>query len=173
MLCAVQCLTTCVFQCCVLCNALSLVCFNVVCCALSLVCFNVMCCAKRLNRSLWSIVYLQGLVYVKCATCAAAGRAFRSLHGSWFDGRLVTVKFIKLSRFHARYPHLEQTNYPLKPTSDKRVSTFLPAPTSPSCGSRNWWPVLWILSCCGALRKWFIYDVTTAFVPFVKRQMLF
>nr|CAB3263414.1 inner nuclear membrane protein Man1-like [Phallusia mammillata] len=73
----------------------------------------------------------EGLVYVKCLSCAAAGKVYRSLHGSWFDGRLVTVKFIKLSRFHAHYPGSVGHNTPLKPTSSRQVSTFLPStPTS-------------------------------------------
>lgn len=30
---------------------------------------------------------LQGCVYVKCLSPEYAGKAFKALHGSWFDGK--------------------------------------------------------------------------------------
>lgn len=30
----------------------------------------------------------EGCVYVKCASSQDAGRAYRALHGSWFDSKL-------------------------------------------------------------------------------------
>uniref|UniRef100_H2YT83 RRM domain-containing protein n=1 Tax=Ciona savignyi TaxID=51511 RepID=H2YT83_CIOSA len=68
----------------------------------------------------------EGLVYMKCSTNQGAGQAFKSLHGSWFDGRLVTVKFISLNRFHSHYPDSVGLTSPLTPTSSTPVSTFLP-----------------------------------------------
>ena len=80
------------------------------------------------------LLVFQGLVYVKCGSCAGAGRAFRSLHGAWFDGRLVTVKFIKLHRFHTRYPDSVNLNTPFKRSSLKPVSTFVTPDESISSG---------------------------------------
>lgn len=73
----------------------------------------------------------EGLVYMLCASNQGAGRAFQALHGAWFDGRLVTVKFIRLHRFHHRFPDsVNQSKTPMRPTSDVPVSTII-NPTSP------------------------------------------
>jgi len=34
---------------------------------------------------------LQGCVYVKCLSPEYAGKAFKALHGSWFDGKEIRV----------------------------------------------------------------------------------
>lgn len=73
----------------------------------------------------------EGLVYMLCATDKAAGRAFQALHGAWFDGRLVTVKFIRLHRFHYRFPDsVNQSRVPMRPTSAVPVSTIMSTPSS-------------------------------------------
>ncbi|KAG8137783.1 putative Inner nuclear membrane protein [Naja naja] len=46
----------------------------------------------------------EGCVYVKCLSPEYAGKAFKALHGSWFDGKLVTVKYLRLDRYHHRFP---------------------------------------------------------------------
>ncbi|XP_071449597.1 inner nuclear membrane protein Man1 isoform X2 [Hetaerina americana] len=46
----------------------------------------------------------EGCVYIKCASRADAGRAYRGMHGWWFDGNLVTVKYLRLERYHERFP---------------------------------------------------------------------
>lgn len=72
----------------------------------------------------------EGLVYMLCASNQAAGRAFQTLHGAWFDGRLVTVKFIRLHRFHQRFPEsVHQSKIPMQPTSEVPVSTILATPS--------------------------------------------
>lgn len=74
----------------------------------------------------------EGLVYMLCASNPAAGRAFQVLHGAWFDGRLVTVKFIRLHRFHQRFPDsVNQSKVPMCPSSAVPVSTILATPSPP------------------------------------------
>uniref|UniRef100_A0AAY4DF61 Man1/Src1-like C-terminal domain-containing protein n=1 Tax=Denticeps clupeoides TaxID=299321 RepID=A0AAY4DF61_9TELE len=46
----------------------------------------------------------EGCVYVKCLSAEHSGKAFKALHGSWFDGKLVTVKYLRLDRYHQRFP---------------------------------------------------------------------
>lgn len=43
-------------------------------------------------------------VYVKCATPTDAGIVYRSLHGWWYEGRLITVKYLRLERYMQRFP---------------------------------------------------------------------
>ncbi|XP_022903673.2 inner nuclear membrane protein Man1-like isoform X1 [Onthophagus taurus] len=43
-------------------------------------------------------------VYIKCANQADAAIAYRSLHGWWYAGNLVTVKYLRLERYMQRYP---------------------------------------------------------------------
>ncbi|KAM9313019.1 inner nuclear membrane protein Man1 [Gastrophryne carolinensis] len=59
----------------------------------------------------------EGCVYVKCLSLDYAGKAFKALHGSWFDGKLVTVKYLRLDRYHHRFPQAIACNTPLKPSN--------------------------------------------------------
>ncbi|XP_062374682.1 inner nuclear membrane protein Man1 [Sardina pilchardus] len=59
----------------------------------------------------------EGCVYVKCLSAEHSGKAFKALHGSWFDGKLVTVKYLRLDRYHQRFPQAVGSTTPLKPSS--------------------------------------------------------
>ncbi|XP_074482314.1 inner nuclear membrane protein Man1 [Sebastes fasciatus] len=59
----------------------------------------------------------EGCVYVKCLSAEQSGRAFKALHGSWFDGKLVTVKYLRLDRYHQRFPQAQGCSTPLKASS--------------------------------------------------------
>ncbi|XP_063072807.1 inner nuclear membrane protein Man1 [Engraulis encrasicolus] len=59
----------------------------------------------------------EGCVYVKCLSAEHSGKAFKALHGSWFDGKLVTVKYLRLDRYHQRFPQAVGCTAPLKPSS--------------------------------------------------------
>lgn len=70
----------------------------------------------------------EGCVYVKCDTHSSAGLAFRSLHGCWFDGRLVAVKYLTLKRYHQRFPVALEATERLNPSgsSPSSLVTFDP-----------------------------------------------
>ncbi|XP_037317404.2 inner nuclear membrane protein Man1 [Pungitius pungitius] len=59
----------------------------------------------------------EGCVYVKCLSAEHSGRAFKALHGSWFDGKLVTVKYLRLDRYHQRFPQAQGSSTPLMASS--------------------------------------------------------
>ncbi|KAJ8379080.1 hypothetical protein AAFF_G00231710 [Aldrovandia affinis] len=65
----------------------------------------------------------EGCVYVKCLSAEHSGKAFKALHGSWFDGKLVTVKYLRLDRYHQRFPQAVGCITPLKPSS-KHMNTM-------------------------------------------------
>ncbi|XP_065338806.1 inner nuclear membrane protein Man1 isoform X1 [Cloeon dipterum] len=62
-------------------------------------------------------------VYMKTASQADAGRAFRALHGWWFDGNLVTVKFLRLERYHERFPEAINACIPLRPSNNTKLAS--------------------------------------------------
>lgn len=64
----------------------------------------------------------EGCVYVKCLSAEHSGKAFKALHGSWFDGKLVTVKYLRLDRYHQRFPQALDYSTPLKPSSSSMNS---------------------------------------------------
>ncbi|XP_078595843.1 inner nuclear membrane protein Man1-like isoform X2 [Branchiostoma floridae x Branchiostoma japonicum] len=64
----------------------------------------------------------EGCVYLKCSSHDAAGKAFRALHGSWFDGKLVTVKYLWLDRYHQRFPDALHAAGPLRPSNPLKTS---------------------------------------------------
>ncbi|XP_074620236.1 uncharacterized protein LOC141879033 isoform X1 [Acropora palmata] len=72
---------------------------------------------------------VEGCVYVKCDTHHSAGLAFRSLHGCWFDGRLVAVKYLTLKRYHQRFPVAMEATERINPsgTSPSSLVVFDPA----------------------------------------------
>uniref|UniRef100_A0A674AMJ3 LEM domain containing 3 n=1 Tax=Salmo trutta TaxID=8032 RepID=A0A674AMJ3_SALTR len=59
----------------------------------------------------------EGCVYVKCLSAEHSGKAFKALHGSWFDGKLVTVKYLRLDRYHQRFPQAQGCTTSLKPSN--------------------------------------------------------
>nr|CAD7204768.1 unnamed protein product [Timema douglasi] len=73
----------------------------------------------------------EGLVYMKCATQEEAGRAYRALHGSWFDSKLVTVKYLRLERYYERFPGAARAIAPLKPSNNQKLSMPVHNWTSP------------------------------------------
>lgn len=68
----------------------------------------------------------EGCVYMLCISSDAAGKAFNALHGWWFDGKLVTVKYIRYERYLERFPAAENCVEPLKPSNNMRLSLSTP-----------------------------------------------
>ncbi|KAL3219541.1 hypothetical protein MRX96_030301 [Rhipicephalus microplus] len=64
----------------------------------------------------------EGCVYMKCSSLESAGQAYRSLHGSWFDGNLITVKYLRLERYHDRFPEARYCQSSLRPSNSLRLS---------------------------------------------------
>ncbi|XP_038134066.1 inner nuclear membrane protein Man1 [Cyprinodon tularosa] len=65
----------------------------------------------------------EGCVYVKCLSAEHSGKAFKALHGSWFDGKLVTVKYLRLDRYHQRFPQAQGCSTPLRASSSHQNAT--------------------------------------------------
>ncbi|XP_066957583.1 uncharacterized protein MAN1 [Macrobrachium rosenbergii] len=74
----------------------------------------------------------EGCVYLKCASMSEAGKAFRALHGWWYDGNLVTVKFLRDERYHHRFPSARHATRRLRPSNNKRLSLQVPTRQSDS-----------------------------------------
>lgn len=66
-----------------------------------------------------------GCVYIKCASTEDAGKAFRKIHGAWFDGKIISVKYLRLERYHERFPNSTNYNTPLVPSNDQKRSIVL------------------------------------------------
>lgn len=59
-------------------------------------------------------------VYVKCATPDDAGVVYRSLHGWWYEGHLITVKYLRLERYMQRFPNSPSVGPYLKLSQQRR-----------------------------------------------------
>lgn len=68
----------------------------------------------------------EGCVYLMCNSSEAAGKAFNALHAWYFDGKLVTVKYLRLERYLERFPAAEHCVEPLKPSNNDRLSLSAP-----------------------------------------------
>ncbi|XP_047510447.1 inner nuclear membrane protein Man1-like [Pieris napi] len=60
-------------------------------------------------------------VYVKCATSDDAGIVYKSLHGWWYEGRLITVKYLRLERYMQRFPNSPSSGPYLKPSRQRKT----------------------------------------------------
>jgi len=56
----------------------------------------------------------EGTVYIKTAGMEDAGKVFRCLHGQWYRGQLVTAKYLRLERYHERFPDAKASSVPMK-----------------------------------------------------------
>lgn len=56
----------------------------------------------------------EGCVYMKLGDKQMAGMAFNKLHGSWFDNRLVSVKYLRSERYRERFPEAMRAVFPLE-----------------------------------------------------------
>lgn len=68
----------------------------------------------------------EGCVYMKCNSCETAYQVYKSLHGWWFDGRLVTVKYLRLELYHNKFPDSKQALKSLQPSNTQMTSLARP-----------------------------------------------
>lgn len=77
-------------------------------------------CGDRCNILHIDIERTSCCVYVKCASPTDAGVVYRSLHGWWYEGRLITVKYLRLERYMQRFPNSPSVGPYLKMTRPRR-----------------------------------------------------
>jgi len=65
-------------------------------------------------------------VVIRCNDLQSAGIAFKGLHGWWFDGRLVTVKYLREQRYEERYPESQGASTAILPSNNARLSLSQP-----------------------------------------------
>jgi len=61
----------------------------------------------------------EGCVYIKCKSTDEAAKVFSALHGQWYAGNLVTVKYMREERYHERFPDSKHHTNPLRPAPPK------------------------------------------------------
>lgn len=61
----------------------------------------------KVSYSMCFSLPLQGCVYVKCLSAEHSGKAFKALHGSWFDGKACRPKIpaVHIFKLHANSGH--------------------------------------------------------------------
>ena len=52
----------------------------------------------------------EGCVYVKCVSNEAAGKVYQTLNGTWYNGKLLNVKFLRSDRYADRFPDSANSN---------------------------------------------------------------
>lgn len=55
-------------------------------------------------------------VFVKCLSPTDAGIVYQNLHGWWYDGNLITVKYLRLERYMDHFPNSPSAGPYLKPS---------------------------------------------------------
>lgn len=77
------------------------------------------CMINNMNKTILHIACdkksREGCVYVKCASNDGAGKAYEALNGTWYNGKLLNVKFLRSDRYLERFPESINFNQPLKP----------------------------------------------------------
>lgn len=77
-------------------------------------------CGDRCNILHIDVERASCCVYVKCVSPADAGVVYRSLHGWWYEGHLITVKYLRLERYMQRFPNSPSIGPYLKPSHQRR-----------------------------------------------------
>lgn len=71
------------------------------------------------NTLIWHIACdkrsKEGCVYIKCASNEAAGKVYQALNGTWYNGKLLNVKFLRSDRYVERYPDSVNCTTPVQP----------------------------------------------------------
>lgn len=79
-------------------------------------------CAHQCHILHCSVDSVSKCVYLKCADQNDAAIAYRNLHGWWYSGHLVTVKYLRLERYMQRFPDAAVSGPPflksLTPSTD-------------------------------------------------------
>ena len=79
------------------------------------------CCSAPNSPSIVHIAVdtqsAEGCVYIKCLSSDDAGKVFKTLHGQWYRGELVSVKYLREERYHERFPDARYQVSALKPQS--------------------------------------------------------
>lgn len=78
-------------------------------------------CGERCNVLHIDVDRASCCVYVKCASTSDAGVVYRSLHGWWYEGRLITVKYLRLERYMLRFPNSPSVGPYLKMSRPRRT----------------------------------------------------
>lgn len=81
-------------------------------------------CGDRCNILHIDVERTSCCVYVKCASTADAGVVYRSLHGWWYEGRLITVKYLWLDRYMQRFPNSPSTGPYLKLSRNQKRNSW-------------------------------------------------
>lgn len=81
-------------------------------------------CGDRCNILHIDVERASCCVYVKCATTADAGLVYRSLHGWWYEGHLITVKYLRLERYLQRFPNSPGTGPYLKLSRNQKRNAW-------------------------------------------------
>jgi len=56
----------------------------------------------------------EGVVYIKTMSTDDAGLVYKKMHDQWYNGKLVTVKYLRKDRYHQRFPDSINLENPLK-----------------------------------------------------------
>ena len=59
----------------------------------------------------------EGCVYVKAVSNNDAARMFKTLHGQWYRGNLVTAKYLRDERYFEKFPDAKNHVQPMRPVS--------------------------------------------------------
>lgn len=78
----------------------------------------------------------EGMVLMRCLTQQDAGAAYRALHASWFDGRLVTCKYVVTEKYLRHFPSAAK-QLVLRPSNSDRSSMRMLSEVRPANSSSN------------------------------------
>ena len=59
----------------------------------------------------------EGCVYIKAINVAEAAKVFKTLHGQWYRGNLVTAKYLRDERYYEKFKEAKNYLTPMRPTT--------------------------------------------------------
>ena len=64
----------------------------------------------------------EGCVYIKAKSTDDASKVFKTLHGQWYRGNLVTAKYLRDERYIEKFPDSKFHQTPMQPGHEVSIS---------------------------------------------------
>ena len=61
---------------------------------------------------------IEGCVYIKAKNTEDAAKVFKTLHGQWYRGNLVTAKYLRDERYVEKFPDAQYHQTPMQPGNE-------------------------------------------------------
>ena len=79
------------------------------------------CCEANIFHIAVDTQSTEGCVYIKAKNTEDAAKVFKTLHGQWYRGNLVTAKYLRDERYLEKFPDAQYHQTPMQPGNEVNI----------------------------------------------------